>query len=46
MTRGPNHELGDDKVILEREIEVVQTLLAEQPDSKCERVRPCDSRTI
>ncbi|KAI9446673.1 rab-protein geranylgeranyltransferase [Lactarius indigo] len=25
---------GDDKVILEREIEVVQTLLAEQPDSK------------
>jgi hypothetical protein len=36
MTCGPNHWLGDDKVILEREIEVVQTLLAEQPDSKCE----------
>jgi geranylgeranyl transferase type-2 subunit alpha len=28
--------LGDDKVTLEREIDVIQTLLDEQPDSKCE----------
>jgi geranylgeranyl transferase type-2 subunit alpha len=29
--------LGDDRATLEREIDVIQTLLDEQPDSKCER---------
>lgn len=28
--------LGDDRATLEREIDVIQTLLDEQPDSKCE----------
>ena len=27
---------GDDKAVLEREINLIQTLLDEQPDSKCE----------
>jgi hypothetical protein len=32
-----NISLGDDRATLEREIDVIQTLLDEQPDSKCER---------
>lgn len=33
--------LGDDKATLEREIDVIQTLLDEQPDSKCECPLEC-----
>jgi hypothetical protein len=33
---GLTFALGDDKATLEREIDVIQTLLDEQPDSKCE----------
>lgn len=39
---------GDDRSTLEREIEVIQTLLDEQPDSKCEHTSniPCEFSLI
>jgi hypothetical protein len=33
---GYSLRLGDDRGVLEREIKVIEELLEEQPDSKCE----------